>query len=97
LESDATKAKSIFRHDRLQEPLDLYNQFFSIFADIFGELIDKLPEISAEPVNAELIADVVDGRNAQKAFRYLTRRQSRKTISKLCLMLRLLPRGYAPT
>ncbi len=41
LESDAATAKSTFRHERLQEPLDLYNQFFTAFADIFGKLIDK--------------------------------------------------------
>jgi hypothetical protein len=72
LESDAAIAKSTFRFERLQEPLDLYNQFFTTFADIFAELIDRLPDIGAEPVNAELIADLIDGRDAQKAFRYLT-------------------------
>jgi hypothetical protein len=54
------------------EPLDLYNQFFATFADIFRELIGKLRDITANPVNAELIADLIDGREAQKAFRYLT-------------------------
>jgi XamI restriction endonuclease len=72
LESDAAVAKSVFRRERLQEPIDLYNQFFAVFADIFRQLIDKLPDIGAEPIDAELIADLVDGRNAQKAFRYLT-------------------------
>lgn len=72
LKSDAAVARSTFRHERLLEPLDLYNQFFITFADIFRELIDRLPEITAEPVDAELIADLIDGRDAQKAFRYLT-------------------------
>ncbi len=72
MESDAAKAKSAFRHERLLEPLDLYNQFFTRFADIFRDLIDKLAGITAEPVDAELIADLIDGRDAQKAFRYLT-------------------------
>jgi hypothetical protein len=35
-------------------------------------LVDKLPDVTAEPVNAELIAQLIDGRDAQKAFRYLT-------------------------
>jgi len=56
----------------LEEPLDLYNQFFTTFADIFRQLIDKLPDIGADPVDAELIAGLIDGRDAQKAFRYLT-------------------------
>jgi len=72
LESDAATAKRIFRHERLEEPLDLYNQFFTTFADIFRQLIDKLPDIGADPVDAELIAGLIDGRDAQKAFRYLT-------------------------
>ncbi len=72
LESDAAEAKRIFRHERLLEPLDLYNRFFTTFADIFRDLVGKLPEIAAEPIDAGLIADLVDGRNAQKAFRYLT-------------------------
>src|SRR5215471_7625363 len=72
LECDAAVAKSTFRHERLLEPLDLYNQFFTTFADIFRALIDKLPDITADPVDTELIADLIDGRDAQKAFRYLT-------------------------
>jgi len=72
LESDSAAAKNSFRRERLLEPLDLYNQLFTTFADIFRELIDKLPDITAEPVDAELIADLIDGRDAQKAFRYLT-------------------------
>ena len=70
--SDAATAKSTFRNERLLEPLDLYNQFFATFAAIFRELINRLPDVAADPVNAELVADLMDGRDAQKAFRYLT-------------------------
>ena len=49
MESDAATAKRTFRHERLQEPLDLYNHFFTTFADISRQLIDKLPDIGAEP------------------------------------------------
>jgi hypothetical protein len=72
LASDAATAKSTFRNERLLEPLDLYNQFFATFAAIFRELINRLPDVAADPVNAELVADLMDGRDAQKAFRYLT-------------------------
>jgi hypothetical protein len=72
LESDAATAKSTFRNERLLEPLDLYNQFFATFAEIFGKLINRLPELTADPVDPEVIADLIDGRDAQKAFRYLT-------------------------
>src|SRR5436189_2097688 len=72
LESDAAVAKSAFRNERLLESLDLYNRCFATFADIFRKLIEKLPDITAEPVDAEVIAELIDGRDAQKAFRYLT-------------------------
>jgi len=72
LEVDAGRAKKAFRDERLLEPLDLYNQFFATFSDIFQQLIDKLPNVAAEPFDADVIADLVDGRDAQKAFRYLT-------------------------
>ncbi len=72
LQADAHTATRAFRNERLNEPLDLYNQFFTEFASIFGELIDQLPNIAKDPVDAELIADLVDGKNKQKAFRYLT-------------------------
>jgi hypothetical protein len=72
LQVDSAAAKKAFRRERLLEPLDLYNRFFVTFADIFRDLIDKLPKIASEPLDAKLIADLLDGRNAQKAFRYLT-------------------------
>jgi hypothetical protein len=70
--SDARAATIAFRNERLNEPLDLYNRFFDEFATIFAELIDQLPDIAENPVDAELIADLLDGKNQQKAFRYLT-------------------------
>jgi hypothetical protein len=72
LASDALAATTAFRDERINEPLDLYNRFFTAFADIFRALIDKLPAIATDPVDAELIADLVGGRDAQKVFRYLT-------------------------
>jgi hypothetical protein len=72
LQTDVHKATHAFRKERINEPLDLYDQFFGQFASIFGELIDQLPNIAKDPVDSELIADLVDGRNKQKAFRYLT-------------------------
>ena len=52
-------AKSAFRNERLLEPLDLYNRCFATFADIFRKLIEKLPDSTAEPVDAEIIAELV--------------------------------------
>lgn len=72
LQADAQKATNAFRNERINEPLDLYNRFFDEFASIFVTLIDELPNIARDPVDAKLIADLVEGRNKQKAFRYLT-------------------------
>lgn len=55
----------------LGEPLALYEKFFARFAEIFRETIDQLPNIAADPVNAQLIASLVTGRDQQKVFRYL--------------------------
>lgn len=65
-------ATHAFRNERINEPLDLYNQFFHQFASIFVTLIDELPNLAKDPIDAGLIARLVDGRNKQKAFRYLT-------------------------
>jgi hypothetical protein len=72
LVSDARTATIAFRNERLNEPLDLYNKFFERFAAIFATPIDQLPAIARDPVDADLIADLVDGKDEQKAFRYLT-------------------------
>jgi hypothetical protein len=72
LKADARTARDTFRNERLDEPLDLYNQFFGEFASIFVMLIDRLPGIAKNPVDTELIADLLDGKYEQKAFRYIT-------------------------
>jgi hypothetical protein len=72
LTSDAEKAKSIFRNERLGEPLDLYKQFFQQFSTLFANLVDELDEVRKNPVDPELIAELVADGSRQKAFRYLT-------------------------
>jgi XamI restriction endonuclease len=65
-------AKAAFRNERLGEPLDLYNKFFAQFTAIFTNLVDELGNVAKDPVDFDLIADLVTGRAKQKAFRYLT-------------------------
>ena len=72
LQSDAAQAKKDLRRERLLEPLDLYNQFFTAFAAIFQDLVASLSKLRTDQVDPKFIADLVDGRDAQKAFRYLT-------------------------
>lgn len=71
LQGDVRTATQAFRNERINEPLDRYNQFFRQFATIFAALIGELPNIAKDPIDAELIARLIDGRNEQKAFRYL--------------------------
>lgn len=59
LTRDAEAAKTLFRRRRLDEPLQLYSAFFDTFKRVFGELIDQLPALGNDPVDANAIADVV--------------------------------------
>jgi hypothetical protein len=70
--ADAATARDIFRRERIGEPLDLYKQFFNRFVALFRPLVDQLPNVVADPVDAELVSRLVTGRDEQKAFRYLT-------------------------
>jgi hypothetical protein len=72
LKADAKTARDLFRHERVGEPLALYEQFFAKFAVIFRETIGQLPNLAADPIDPSLIAAMVTGRDQQKAFRYLT-------------------------
>src|ERR1043166_1200756 len=72
LQADIKTARYLFRHERVGEPLALYEEFFSKFAELFRETIEQLPDLAADPVDPSLIAAMVTGRDQQKAFRYLT-------------------------
>ena len=71
LKADAITARDIFREERVGEPLDLYNEFYHNFAGLFRETIALLPELASNPVDSELVANMVRGRDQQKTFRYL--------------------------
>lgn len=71
LQDDTQTAREQFRVERVAEPLDLYKDFFETFAGLFNGLIDRFPDLVVEPVDGELIADLVNGKEQQKAFRYL--------------------------
>lgn len=71
LTNDAATARNLFREERVGEPLDLYNQFFHTFEGLFRDTIERLPDLAQNPIDADLVADLVRGRNQQKTFRYL--------------------------
>lgn len=62
----------MFRHERLDEPLELYSEHFATFSGVFADLVDRLPELKSATLDVDLIADVMKGNNSKRAFRYLT-------------------------
>lgn len=71
LTSDTETAKTLFRQQRLDEPLELYSQFFETFAPIFSNIIDRLPALSEDPVDPDTMAELVRDGDVRTAFRYL--------------------------
>jgi hypothetical protein len=71
LSADIATAIGLFRAERIGEPKHLYDTYFAEFETIFGELVDLLPAVFANPPNVKLLPPLVTGRNRSKAFRYL--------------------------
>lgn len=71
LRRDAAEAQSIFRRERLDEPLELYSRFFEAFAPVFRELIDRLPDLSASEAPGDVLAIMLRDKDKRTAFRYL--------------------------
>lgn len=69
---DVEKAKTAFRDERLDEPLELYSQHFRAFSTIFAQLVDRIPELSATPLDADVIATLMRDSDTRRAFCYLT-------------------------
>lgn len=71
LAQDAEQAVAVFRRRRLQEPLELYSQFFESFAPVFADVIARLPLLAREPFDPAVVGDLVADRNVRTAVRYL--------------------------
>lgn len=65
-------ARERFRHERLDEPLELYAQHFATFSRVFGVLVDRIPELQVPQLDANIIADLMGDPNNRRAFCYLT-------------------------
>jgi len=72
LTADANTSRDNFRHERLDEPLELYAQHFATFSGIFAGLVDRIPELQAPQLDANVIADLMGDENNRRAFCYLT-------------------------
>ncbi|MDR3448627.1 MAG: XamI family restriction endonuclease [Alphaproteobacteria bacterium] len=72
LAADANKAREAFRHERLDEPLELYSQQFQKFSILFSALIDRIPELKAAKLDGSIIADLMGDEDHRRAFCYLS-------------------------
>ncbi len=72
LARDAAEGAAVFRRERLREPLALYSRFYKAFAPVLGDVIDRIPSLSREPVDADAIAELVGDADRRTALRYLT-------------------------
>lgn len=71
LEQDAEEAESVFREERLREPLNRYSEFFERFAAVFRELVDRLPALAHTEDSADTIIEIFSEDDARTALRYL--------------------------
>jgi len=71
LAEDVAQARSVFRDERIEEPLELYSEFFDTFRTVFADLVPNLNQIihSDDP---DAIAEVMKDADKKTAFRYLT-------------------------
>lgn len=71
LRNQAEEAKSVFRKERIDEPLELYSKFFDTFHSIFDDLVGSLNEVIHQPDPAPL-AEIMKNADRRTAFRYIT-------------------------
>ena len=76
LGEDAARGRDRFRARRLEEPLELYTQFFDAFVPIFDRLIDRLIDrierLAGHGTDPGVLAEVMSDDDTRMAFRYLT-------------------------
>ena len=72
LTDDCQKAVEAFRHERLDEPLEVYSEQFEKFDGVFAELIEEIPNLRADPLDLKALVDILRDDDRKIAFRYLT-------------------------
>lgn len=66
------EAANAFRHERLDEPLEVYSANFEAFTGVFESLVDRLPELKDPALDMGLIASLMSTERSRRAFLYLT-------------------------
>ena len=72
LGDDSARARDRFRAKRLEEPLELYTEFFDEFVPIFDRLIDQIEQLAEHEPDPDILIEVVSNDSTKMAFRYLT-------------------------
>lgn len=72
LRDDAALAGDLLRKERLDEPRELYTQFFDAFLPVFNRLIDQFEQLAEDELDLNILATVMKDPDTRMAFRYLT-------------------------
>ena len=56
----------------MDEPLELYSENFELFSGIFEDLVERIPDLQADPLDANMLADLMGDANTRRALCYLT-------------------------
>ncbi|MGP2490317.1 XamI family restriction endonuclease [Mesorhizobium sp. PUT5] len=72
LADDCLESVRAFRRERLDEPLELYSEHFENFSRVFAGVVDQIPDIKADPVNVDVLADLMRDDDTRRALCYLT-------------------------
>lgn len=72
LEIDAATARTVFRDERLLEPLEQYGVAFEHYVPVVRQLLSRLDEIADDATAAKAMAAIAADVDARTALRYLT-------------------------
>ncbi|MDE0240124.1 MAG: XamI family restriction endonuclease [bacterium] len=72
LREDAALAGDLLRKERLDEPRELYAQFFDAFLPVLDRLIDQIEQLAEDELDPYVLAAIMKDPETRMAFRYLT-------------------------
>ena len=72
LNEDTATGRNRFRAERLEEPLELYSEFFDAFVPIFERLIAQIGQLADSAPDPNVLEGIMNDADARMAFRYLT-------------------------
>ena len=83
LNEDTATGRNRFRAERLEEPLELYSEFFDAFVPIFERLIAQIGQLADSAPDPNVLEGIMNDADARMAFPIPDRPlQFRRTTSK---------------